>query len=182
VDNLNGIILLMKKWKLIKTFSTSVDPNEMKHFSKVANEWWNPRGPYHMLLRMNPLRVGYIRNHVVTQDIKKPFENMKILDIGCGGGFLSQSLHRLGGNVTAVDANWDNIQVAKAYDKSNINFLHSTAEELVEQGQSNQYDIVCGLEIIEHVTNPKEFVQICSRLCKVSRFNEAWWILVFFYN
>jgi 2-polyprenyl-3-methyl-5-hydroxy-6-metoxy-1,4-benzoquinol methylase len=161
--------------KRFQRFLSSVDPNEMKQFSRVASEWWNPKGPYQMLLRMNPVRVSFIRSHIPSTNLKKPFENLNILDIGCGGGFLSQSLKRLGANVTAVDANWENIQVAKAYDTSNINFIHGTAEDLQEQ-----FDIVCGLEIVEHVTDPKEFIKTCSNLCKVFMVDIAWWIHVFF--
>jgi 2-polyprenyl-6-hydroxyphenyl methylase/3-demethylubiquinone-9 3-methyltransferase len=151
---------------VVKRFvSTSVDPAEMQRFSRVASEWWNPMGPYAMLLRMNPVRVGYIRDQLPTKNNKLPLQGWRILDIGCGGGFLSQSLKRLGADIKAVDSNWENIQVAKAYDKSGIDFVHGTAEELMAQGE--QFDVVCGLEIVEHVTDPAQFIQTCSRLCKV---------------
>jgi 2-polyprenyl-6-hydroxyphenyl methylase/3-demethylubiquinone-9 3-methyltransferase len=166
--------------RFIRRFSASVDPAEMERFSRVAQEWWNPDGPYAMLLRMNPVRVGYIRNTIPNTNPQFPFKDLKILDIGCGGGFLSQSLRRLGAQVTAVDANYENVQVAKAYDKSGIEFIHGTAEDLVEQDL--KFDAVCGLEIVEHVTNPKEFVKTCSEICKVPRIHLAWWSSVLFYH
>jgi 2-polyprenyl-6-hydroxyphenyl methylase/3-demethylubiquinone-9 3-methyltransferase len=128
-------------------------------------------GPYAMLLRMNPVRVGYIRDQLNTSNLKLPLQGLKILDIGCGGGFLSQSLKRLGADVKAVDSNWENIQVAKAYDKSEIEFVHGTAEELLEAGE--QFDVVCGLEIVEHVTDPEQFIQTCSKLCRVNACNHS---------
>jgi 2-polyprenyl-6-hydroxyphenyl methylase/3-demethylubiquinone-9 3-methyltransferase len=148
---------------------TSVDPLEMARFSQQAKEWWNIKGPYSMLLRMNPVRVGYIRNYLIGPNgtTSLPFKGLKMLDIGCGGGFLSQSLARLGAQVTAVDANLENIKVAQSYrGETNIQFIHGTAEELLEKKQD--FDAVCGLEIVEHVVDPKKFIDTCSLLCKVT--------------
>ncbi|KAJ2996623.1 hypothetical protein HDV02_006321 [Globomyces sp. JEL0801] len=149
----------------------SVDEEEMKRFSITAKEWWNPNGPYAVLHRMNPVRINYIRKQlelpfISTNTPALPFKDRRILDIGCGGGFLSQSLARLGAKVTAVDANLENIQIAKSYNRSkDINFIHTTAESLLENGEL--FDAVCALEVIEHVTDPKEFVSVCKQLVKV---------------
>ncbi|KAI8899460.1 S-adenosyl-L-methionine-dependent methyltransferase [Globomyces pollinis-pini] len=148
----------------------SVDEEEMKRFSITAKEWWNPNGPYAVLHRMNPVRINYIRKQlelpfISTNTPALPFKDRRILDIGCGGGFLSQSLARLGAKVTAVDANLENIQIAKSYNRSkDINFIHTTAESLLENGEL--FDAVCALEVIEHVTDPKEFVSVCKQLVK----------------
>ncbi|KAJ3322589.1 Hexaprenyldihydroxybenzoate methyltransferase, mitochondrial [Boothiomyces sp. JEL0866] len=136
----------------------------MARFSAQASEWYNPTGPYALLHKMNPIRTQFIRQHLELfnplSTPSKPFKGLNILDIGCGGGFLSNSLHRLGANVTGVDANYDNIQTAKQYNPQ-INFLHSKIEDL-----QTEFDVVVGLEILEHVTDPSAFVNECFRVTK----------------
>lgn len=146
------------------TNATSVDAEEMKRFAEQSKEWYNLKGPYEVLFRMNPLRTNYIRKRLNNNFSSSPLKNIQILDIGCGGGFLSNSLTRLGATVTGLDANPENILTAKANNRQNITFINSTAEELLLQGK--QYDCVCALEVLEHVTDPKEFVKICNSLVK----------------
>ena len=141
----------------------SVNPAEMNRFSQQASQWFT-NGKYSILKRMNPIRTSYIRKFIPNYSLRNPFHNLNILDMGCGGGYLSQSLHNLGANVTAVDANIDNITQAKLNNSKEINFICSTAEELVEDGA--KFDHVCALEIIEHVNDPRQFICDLSRLTR----------------
>jgi 2-polyprenyl-6-hydroxyphenyl methylase/3-demethylubiquinone-9 3-methyltransferase len=147
-----------------KASQNSVDAEEMKRFAEQSKEWYNLKGPYEVLFRMNPLRTNYITKKLNNKITASPLQNIKILDIGCGGGFLSNSLTRLGATVTGLDANRENILTAKANNRQNIEYINSTAEELLLLGK--QYDCVCALEIVEHVTDPKDFVKVCNALVK----------------
>lgn len=153
-----------------RKLSGSVDNAEMARFSLVAKHWWDAEGPYAVLQRMNKTRTLYIRQALSqfnpNATLALPLKGMNILDIGCGGGFLSQSLTRLGANVVGADSNLDHINIAKAHDGAEkIEFIHTTAEELAEKGL--QFDSVCGLEIVEHVNDPAAFIQTCASLVKV---------------
>ncbi|KAI8919926.1 S-adenosyl-L-methionine-dependent methyltransferase [Powellomyces hirtus] len=159
-----------------RCYSTSVDESEIAKFSRAASEWWNPHGEFEMLHRMNPVRVRYVRDMVArlmqggeVQSASNPFAGMRILDIGCGGGLLSEALARLGATVVGADAGEDNIKMAQIHAiqdpaLKSLEYRHITAEQLVEDKE--QFDIVCALEIIEHVVNPREFTRVCSQLVK----------------
>lgn len=148
-------------------FPSSVDANEIFRFAKMAGKWWDPTGEYAMLHRMNPTRLRFIRQCYGTGPT--PFKNLNMLDIGCGGGFLSEPLARLGANVVGIDATRENIDVAQVHAQqsgiSNIEYLHSTAEDLQIE-QAGKFDAVCALEILEHVVDPKSFVQTCVSQCR----------------
>ncbi|KAI8820752.1 S-adenosyl-L-methionine-dependent methyltransferase [Fimicolochytrium jonesii] len=156
--------------------SSSVDDSEIAKFNRAASEWWNPRGEYELLHRMNPVRVRYVRDEVFRSNLLKshspnaPFTGLRILDIGCGGGLLSEALARLGATVIGADAGFENIAIAKLHAqqdpmlRDNPTYLHTTAEQLVADNEI--FDIVCALEIIEHVTNPRQFTHLCSSLTK----------------
>ena len=177
---------------MLKRFkSSSVDPLEIAKFSKAAQEWWAIDGEFGLLHRMNPTRVSYIRQ-ILSQNIsnectKRPFEGLSMLDVGCGGGLLSESLARLGASVTAIDASPENIGIAHAHaikdpdyaSQLKIDYQCTTAgnldedqihvrvlEDLVQSGQ--QFDAVLSLEVIEHVAQPSEFIKSCTQLLKVN--------------
>ncbi|KAI7849582.1 3-demethylubiquinone-9 3-methyltransferase [Circinella umbellata] len=158
-------------------FST-IDANEVKKFSAKSAEWWDPDGEFGMLQLMNPARVRYVRDQLVNQTntttpTSKPFESLKMLDIGCGGGLLSESLTRLGGRVLGADASADNIKMAQIHKKQDpqlwrgpgqLEYKHTTAEDLLASKES--FDVVLAMEIIEHVNNPLQFLQTCGELVR----------------
>ncbi|KAI8904470.1 S-adenosyl-L-methionine-dependent methyltransferase [Gorgonomyces haynaldii] len=137
----------------------SVRSEEIKRFAQLSHLWWDPLGPYKLLHRMNPARIGFMRQFFGPGPL--PFENKRIIDVGCGGGFLSEPLCRLGGNVLGIDATLENIQVARQHSRLPIEYRHTTAEEIDEQ-----FDLVVALEILEHVKDPQAFVETLKRLCK----------------
>eukprot|EP00842_Homolaphlyctis_polyrhiza_P006560 jgi/Hompol1/6905/HPOL_002772-RA len=162
---------------------TSVDAAEIERFGRTAAQWWNPNGPYSLLHRMNPVRIQYVRDmlssnaalHPTLASPHAPLAGLRILDIGCGGGFLSESLARLGATVVGADATEENIKVAQAHLRTDpsllnkrgpgsIEYMHTTAEALVKDG--HEFDSVVALEIIEHVSHPKQFVETCAKLVK----------------
>ncbi|KAJ3411347.1 hypothetical protein HDV05_002368 [Chytridiales sp. JEL 0842] len=171
----------------------SVDPQEIRKFSQIASTWWDPRGPFGLLHAMNPVRVGYVRDWMERCGVspndysseggisgegrRLPWEGLRMLDVGCGGGLLSESLARLGASVTGIDASPENIQMATLHARSDPllpsqpTYRAITAEKHVEEIQQlgieeNQYDVVCALEILEHVTDPGAFVKSCAELLK----------------
>lgn len=154
---------------------SSVDVKEISKFSQLSQKWWDLNGPLKTLHEINPLRVQYIKSQLI-QNIETrvnnpfPLQGLSILDIGCGGGLLSECLTRLGAQVTGIDASEQAIQAAKLHaikDPSlkHLEYLHSTAEQL--QQAEKKFDVVCALEIIEHVANPQQFVSSCSSLLNV---------------
>lgn len=158
-----------------KTDFSTINANEISHFAQDSAGWWDIDGPFAPLHRMTPARMRYLKN--VIGEIK----NKTILDIGCGGGLISVPLSRLGGKVTGIDADKQAITVAKQHSKAeglDINFIHGAAENLVEDEQ--KFDVVMALEVIEHVDNPKLFVDLCSQLVKpngiviFSTLNRTW--------
>lgn len=156
----------------ISSEQSTVDPQEIENFSRIADEWWNPTGKFAPLHAFNKVRVGYIRETLVQLD--PTLENQtqilkgkRVLDIGCGGGILSESLARLGADLVSVDASEKNIKIAAAHaEKSGleIDYRHSTAESLAEDGE--KFDIVCCMEVIEHVANVPLFMEMLGKLTK----------------
>lgn len=151
---------------------TTVDPAEIERFSRIAAEWWDPTGKFAPLHRLNPLRIGYIRDRAATHWQRDPLsgaplQGLSVLDIGCGGGLLSEPMARLGAEVTGVDAAARNIAVAALHAKGQalaIDYRQGTAEALAESGA--QFDIVLALEIVEHVADVDLFLQSCGRMVK----------------
>lgn len=141
----------------------NIDPDELKHFEAIASEWWKPNGKFKTLHQINPLRLGYIKNHVIDhfqkEDNKpKPYEGMKFLDVGCGGGLLAEPLHRLGADMTAIDAVEKNIKTATVHAQKSgldINYQYVMLENLPEK---ETYDVITCLEVIEHVPDPQKLV------------------------
>ena len=150
--------------------SSTIDPEEIERFSRIADEWWDPHGKFKPLHRINPVRIGYILEQVKGvrgQGSGKPLAGLSLLDIGCGGGLISEPMCRLGARVTGIDASEKNIAVAKLHAEREglaIDYRATSAEALHTEG--TLYDIVLALEIIEHVADIPAFVATCSRLVR----------------
>ena len=150
---------------------TTVDKKEIEKFSKLAKDWWNPNGKFKPLHLFNPVRIEFIKNKLISHfklnaNSLKPLEKLKILDIGCGGGLLSEPLSELGADMTGIDASYENIEIAKLHSKEmklNIKYIHSSPENL---NFKNEFDVILNMEIVEHVSNVELFIQNCSGLIK----------------
>jgi 2-polyprenyl-6-hydroxyphenyl methylase/3-demethylubiquinone-9 3-methyltransferase len=161
----------LKKMSKTQT-NSSIDQEEIDKFSRMSEEWWDTEGKLRTLHDINAIRISYIRKQILEQfpNVNNSISILKgldVLDIGCGGGILSEPLHRLGAKVTAVDASDKNISIAKEHAKIqnlNINYICTTAEDLAKKNL--QFDIVLCLEIIEHVANPSHFIESCSKMLK----------------
>ncbi len=148
----------------------SVNSKEIEKFSKIADEWWDLNGKFKPLHKFNPVRISYIKENIIktfriTQK-KTPLKNIKILDIGCGGGLLSEPMCRLGAEVTAIDASKKNIGVAKLHSKKNklkIKYICTSPEKLKIK---KKFDVILNMEIIEHVEDVGFFLKSCSGLLK----------------
>jgi len=149
---------------------SSVNKKEIEKFSKMAAEWWDPSGKFKPLHKFNPIRIRYIKENIISsfklKSKKKPLDKIDILDIGCGGGLLSEPMTRLGANVTGIDASSKNIGIAKLHAKKNklkINYLCSSPEKLKTQ---KKFDVILNMEIVEHVEDINFFINSCSKLLK----------------
>jgi 2-polyprenyl-6-hydroxyphenyl methylase/3-demethylubiquinone-9 3-methyltransferase len=150
----------------------TVDPAEIERFSRIADEWWDPTGKFAPLHRLNPVRIGYIRDRVAAHWQRdalngEPLKGLSLLDIGCGGGLMSEPMTRLGASVTGVDASARNIATASVHAARQdlaIDYREGTAEGLAESGA--QFDVVLALEIVEHVADVDLFLRSCGRLVK----------------
>tara|TARA_Y100000768_G_scaffold300312_1_gene234076 strand:- start:246 stop:974 length:729 start_codon:yes stop_codon:yes gene_type:complete len=150
--------------------TTTINKEEIDKFSKIAEEWWDPEGKFKPLHIFNPLRIKYIKDSIIKHfKIKKkkyPLSGLKILDIGCGGGLITEPMSRLGANITGIDASEKNIKIAKAHLKKNklkINYKCASPENL---NQKENFDIILNLEIIEHVEDVELFLEKSSKLLK----------------
>ena len=150
---------------------TTINKEEIQKFSKLADEWWDIKGKFKPLHMFNPIRIEYIlekiTKHFKIDNNKKNFlKDLEILDIGCGGGLISEPMARLGGKVTGIDASQKNIKVASLHSKKNnlsINYLNKSPEQLNEK---EKFDIILNLEIVEHVDNLDLYLQSCYNLLK----------------
>jgi len=151
---------------------TTIDPAEVAKFEAMAAEWWDLNGKFKPLHMMNPCRLGYITNQIAAQfdrdlTAPKPFKDLRLLDIGCGGGLLSEPMARLGATVVGADAAAGNIPVAQLHadqEGLEIDYRHTTAEALAEAGE--QFDVVLNMEVVEHVADPLAYLTACQQLLK----------------
>lgn len=146
---------------------TTVNASEVAQFDRLGQTWWDPAGPMAPLHRINPVRIGYIKDRILAHTGRKDLKGLRIADIGCGGGLAAEELARLGAVVTGIDAGADNIAVAKAHAKAaklNIDYRATTVEAVAAKGET--FDVVTALEIIEHVDDVPLFVESCAALVK----------------
>ncbi len=150
----------------------TVDADEIALFSTISDEWWDPKGPMMPLHRVMPSRMFYMRqqiaeHHGIDPDKPKPLSGLTVVDIGCGGGLVSEALARLGATVTGIDPTDSNIRVAKAHahdSELTIEYLAARVEDLAAQGR--KFDAVVCLEVVEHVADVEAFVSACADLVK----------------
>ena len=148
----------------------TINKKEIEKFSKIAAEWWDPNGKFKPLHKFNPIRIKYIKDNIIKKfnlnSSNKPLKTINILDIGCGGGLLSEPMSRLGANVVGIDASKKNIEVAKFHAKKNklkINYICASPEILKIQ---KKFDVILSMEIVEHVEDVNFFIKKSSELLK----------------
>jgi len=156
----------------MKATGETIDPEEVARFAAQAASWWDPEGSFRPLHRLNPVRLGFIRDTLAAhfgRDPRSlsPFEGLSLCDVGCGGGLIAEPMARLGFAVTGIDADEDAIAVAREHAASSglaIDYRSETAESLA--GEQRQFDVVLALELIEHVADPTALLTACSALVK----------------
>ena len=140
----------------------TIDYKEIEKFSKLSEEWWDPYGKFKPLHKFNPIRIKYIKENIIEHfnlaNSKNPLNNLSLLDVGCGGGLLSEPMCRLGAKVTGIDATRENINIAKIHAKKNklkINYVTASPEKLIIK---KKFDVILNMEIVEHVSNLNYFI------------------------
>lgn len=154
------------------TATSTVDPSEVAKFEAMAAEWWDPAGKFKPLHMLNPCRLDYITAQIAAEfdrDLTQalPFAGLRLLDIGCGGGLLSEPMARLGAEVIGADAAARNIPVAQVHAQQSglaIDYRHTTAEDLAAAGE--RFDVVLNMEVVEHVADPLAYLTACQTLLK----------------
>ena len=149
---------------------TSVNKKEIEKFSKMAEEWWDPNGKFKPLHKFNPIRIRYIKDNIIDHfnlnNKNKPLNKINILDIGCGGGLLSEPMSRLGADVVGIDASEKNIKIAKMHAEKNnlkIDYKITSPEKLKT---NKKFDVILNMEIVEHVEDVNFFIKSCAKLLK----------------
>ena len=150
--------------------NNTINKKEIEKFSKIAEEWWNPEGKFKPLHKFNPIRISYIKENIIKTfklDYNTtPLKDIKILDIGCGGGLLSEPMCRLGAKVTGIDASDKNIKVARLHSEKNnlqIDYFCSSPEKF---NTKDKFDVILNMEIVEHVEDVSFFLESCCKLLK----------------
>jgi 2-polyprenyl-6-hydroxyphenyl methylase/3-demethylubiquinone-9 3-methyltransferase len=152
--------------------ASTIDAAEIEKFQAMAAEWWDPNGKFKPLHMLNPCRLDYITSQIAAEfdrdlTAPTPFAGLRILDIGCGGGLLSEPMARLGADVVGADAAERNIPVAKVHAEEQgleIDYRHTTAEAMAAEGE--QFDVVLNMEVVEHVADPQAYLNACHQLLK----------------
>ena len=150
---------------------TTVDKTEIEKFSKMAEDWWNPKGKFKPLHLFNPARIKFIKEKLIfhfklNANSSTPLKKLKILDIGCGGGLLCEPLSKLGAEMTGIDASSNNIEIAKLHSKKmnlKIKYICCPPEKL---NIKNEFDVILNMEVVEHVSDVNKFINACSKLIK----------------
>ena len=152
--------------------TSTIDPAEVAKFEAMAAEWWDPNGKFKPLHMLNPCRLDYITSQIAAEfdrdlTAPNPFKGLRILDIGCGGGLLSEPMARLGAEVVGADAAPRNIPVAQVHAETSglkIDYRHTTAEDMAAAGE--QFDVILNMEVVEHVSDPLAYLTACQNLLK----------------
>ena len=148
----------------------TINKKEIEKFSKIAEEWWNPTGKFKPLHKFNPIRISYIKDNIIRslklKNKSKPLEKVKLLDIGCGGGLLSEPMKRLGADVTGIDASNKNINVAKLHAKQNKLYIDYFCAAPETFKTKTKFDVILNMEIVEHVEDIDLFLKSCAGLLK----------------
>jgi 2-polyprenyl-6-hydroxyphenyl methylase / 3-demethylubiquinone-9 3-methyltransferase len=155
-----------------KARATSVDTAEVERFSRLAADWWDPRGPMAALHKLNPVRLGYIRDQAAARFDRDPKKldcliGLRMLDIGCGAGILSEPLARLGADMVGADPAEENIEAAREHAEEQgvaVDYRATTAEDLAEAGET--FDVVLAMEVVEHVVDVEDFVSTCASMVR----------------
>ena len=150
--------------------NNTINKKEIEKFTKISEEWWNPEGKFKPLHKFNPIRISYIKENIIeTFGLKnedKPLKKIRVLDIGCGGGLLSEPMKKLGAEVTGIDASGKNIEIAKLHAKKSnlgIEYICTSPEKF---NTKIKFDVILNMEIIEHVENVDFFLKACAKLLK----------------
>ncbi len=165
---------------------TTINPREVAYYERLADTWWDTRGPFWPLHKLNELRVVYIRDQLcqhfgLNAKADKPLRGLHVLDVGCGGGILSESMARLGAQVTGIDVVDKNIRIASLHAQQQeleINYAARTVDSLANTG--TEYDVVLNMEVVEHVSDLPAFMSACSRMTQnggvmfVATINRTW--------
>lgn len=156
----------------MESTTNTIDPEEVAKFEAMAAEWWDPNGKFKPLHMLNPCRLDYITRQIAAEfdrDLTQnnPFEGLRIIDIGCGGGLLSEPMARLGATVVGADAAAGNIPIAQVHADAQglkIDYRNTTAEAIAQAGE--RFDVVLNMEVVEHVNDPQGFLTACQSLLK----------------
>lgn len=159
---------------LVHLSAPTIDPEEAAHFERLAHRWWDLEGPFWPLHRLNAFRVEYIRRKLIEtfgldEKAERPFEGLRVLDIGCGGGILSESMAKLGAQVTGIEITERNVRVAQIHaqwSELDIDYRLMTVDDMALTGE--QFDIVLNMEVVEHVEHLDDFLKDCGRLVRPS--------------